>query len=45
LRLSLLDREGAVHAFERALGLGAGGEVRDLLARALALEPRLTQTA
>ncbi len=40
LRLSLLDREGALEALERALGLGAGGEVRELLAQALALEPR-----
>ena len=45
LRLQLVDREGAVHAFERALGLGAGGKVRDLLIQALALEPRMTQTA
>jgi hypothetical protein len=45
LRLQLVDREGSVHAFERALGLGAGGKVRDLLVQALALEPRMTQTA
>jgi hypothetical protein len=45
LRLQLVDREGAVHAFEHALGLGAGGKVRDLLIQALALEPRMTQTA
>ncbi|HEY5194916.1 MAG TPA: J domain-containing protein [Solirubrobacteraceae bacterium] len=45
LRLQLVDREGSVHAFERALGLGAGGKVRDLLIQALALEPRMTQTA
>jgi hypothetical protein len=46
LRLRLLDREGALRAFERALGLGAGGQVHDLVAQALALEPRLvTQTA
>src|ERR1700729_1422563 len=43
LRLQLVDREGAVHAFERALGLGAGAKVRDLLIQALALEPRMTQ--
>jgi hypothetical protein len=45
LRLQLVDREGAVHAFERALGLGAGAKVRDLLIQALALEPRMTQPA
>jgi tetratricopeptide (TPR) repeat protein len=45
LRLTLIDREGALEAFERALSLGADGEVRDLLVRALALEPRVKQTA
>jgi len=45
LRLQLVDREGSVHAFERALGLGAGGKVRDLLVQALALEPRMRQPA
>jgi curved DNA-binding protein CbpA len=45
LRLRLVDREGAVQAFERALGLGAGAKVRDLLAQALALEPRMRQMA
>jgi hypothetical protein len=39
LRLRLLDREGALKALERAVSLGAGGEVRDLVAQALALEP------
>jgi len=39
LRLRLRDREGALKALERALSLGAGDEVRDLLAEALALEP------
>ena len=39
LRLRLLDREGALQALERALSLGAGEEVRELLAQALALEP------
>jgi hypothetical protein len=43
LRLALMDREGALQAFERALGLGAVGEVHDLVAQALALEPRMTQ--
>jgi len=41
LRLRLLDREGALHALERALSLGAGGEVRELVLQALALEPRM----
>jgi tetratricopeptide (TPR) repeat protein len=40
LRLELLDREGALDALRRALALGADGdELRELLARALALEP------
>jgi hypothetical protein len=39
LRLRLMDREGALRAFERALALGANGEVRDLLEQALAIEP------
>ena len=43
LRLKLLDREGALKALERALSLGAGSEVRDLLEQALALEPRMAQ--
>jgi Tetratricopeptide repeat len=45
LRLQLLDREGSLQAFERALSLGANGEVHDLVAQALALEPRMQQTA
>jgi len=45
LRLQLLDREGSLQAFEQALGLGANGRVHDLVAQALALEPRLRQTA
>jgi hypothetical protein len=45
LRLGLLDREGSLQAFERALELGARGEIHDLVAQALALEPRMTQTA
>ena len=39
LRLALMDREGALRAFERALSLGAGGEVAELIEQALALEP------
>jgi tetratricopeptide (TPR) repeat protein len=45
LRLHLMDREGALQALERALSLGAHGEVHDLVAQALAIEPRMTQTA
>lgn len=40
LRLALLNREGSLQAFDRALKLGANGEVHDLVAQALALEPR-----
>ena len=39
LRLQLRDREGALKALERALSLGAGEDVRELLVQALALEP------
>jgi len=39
LRLRLLDREGALEALRRAMSLGAGGEVHDLVVQALALEP------
>jgi len=42
LRLQLLDREGALEALERAGALGAEGPLRDLLAQALALEPRMS---
>ena len=42
LRLALRDREGALEALERAGALGAEGELRDLLAQALALEPRVS---
>jgi len=41
LRLRLLDREGALDAFRRALALGAGEDVHELVVQALALEPRL----
>jgi tetratricopeptide (TPR) repeat protein len=41
LRLRLLDREGALEALRQALALGAGGEVRNLVEQALALEPRV----
>jgi hypothetical protein len=41
LRLHLLDREGALEALRRALALGAGADVRELIAQALALEPSM----
>ena len=44
LRLGLLDREGSLQAFDQALKLGANGEVHNLVAQALALEPRMSQT-
>ena len=40
LRLQLIDREGALEAFRRALAHGAGHDVRELIEQALALEPR-----
>ena len=39
LRLTLADREGALSAFRKAISLGAGEEVADLVSQALALEP------
>jgi regulator of sirC expression with transglutaminase-like and TPR domain len=39
LRLSLADREGALQALERAVGLGAGRTARELIVQALAMEP------
>ncbi len=39
LRLTLADREGALSAFRKAISLGAGDEVADLVSQALALEP------
>ena len=44
LRLALADREGSLEALRQALELGADGRVQDLVAQALALEPRMTQT-
>jgi len=40
LRLTLCDREGALAALRKAISLGGGEEVADLVAQALALEPR-----
>jgi hypothetical protein len=36
-----MDREGALGALRRALSLGAGKDVHDLVAQALAIEPSL----
>src|SRR6476660_2134537 len=41
LRLHLLDREGALEAFRRAMALGGGADVRELVAQALAIEPSI----
>jgi hypothetical protein len=43
LRLRLMDREGALGALRRALALGAGEEVHELVVQALAIEPRAAQ--
>ena len=44
LRLRLLDREGTLDALRRATALGAaGGELRELMAQALALEPSVAR--
>ena len=45
LRLTLADREGSLEAFRRALELGAGEEVRNLVELALALEPSAAPAA
>jgi tetratricopeptide (TPR) repeat protein len=45
LRVSLNDREGALQALRRALALGASGQARELLVRALAMEPSVTPVA
>ncbi|HVR05426.1 MAG TPA: hypothetical protein VMS02_05245 [Solirubrobacteraceae bacterium] len=42
LRLRLADREGALQALDRARGLGAKGEIEDLLVQALAMEPQMS---
>jgi hypothetical protein len=41
LRLRLLDREGALEALRRAMALGGGTDVRELIVQALALEPSM----
>ena len=45
LRVRLMDREGALEALRRALALGANEEARELLAQALAMEPRVAPAA
>ena len=45
LRLALLDREGSLTALRRAAELGGGEPVRELIERALALEPRAVSAA
>ncbi|HUN77880.1 MAG TPA: hypothetical protein VMU32_03070 [Solirubrobacteraceae bacterium] len=42
LRLRLADREGALHALDRARGLGAKGDIEDLMVQALAMEPQMS---
>ncbi len=44
LRLKLMDREGALEAFRRAIALGAGEELNGLVAQALAIEPSLASS-
>jgi hypothetical protein len=44
LRLRLMDREGALGALRRALALGAGEDVHELVNQALAIEPRAVHT-
>jgi tetratricopeptide (TPR) repeat protein len=39
LRLTLMDREGALEALRKAVSLGARGEIEELIERALAIEP------
>jgi hypothetical protein len=43
LRLTLMDREGALEALRKALSLGARGEIEELIERALAIEPTVAQ--
>jgi tetratricopeptide (TPR) repeat protein len=41
LRLRLMDREGTLEALRKAMALGAGEEVRELMLQALAIEPSM----
>jgi Tfp pilus assembly protein PilF len=45
LRLRMLDREGALEALERALRLSVSEDLHELLAQALAMEPRAAHAA
>jgi tetratricopeptide (TPR) repeat protein len=45
LRLRLMDREGTLDALRQASALGASEQVRDLMAQALALEPRMASAS
>jgi tetratricopeptide (TPR) repeat protein len=45
LRLALADREGALQALERAQKLSVSDELCDLIAQALAMEPRTASAA
>jgi tetratricopeptide (TPR) repeat protein len=45
LRLQLADREGALQALRRAIALGGGESVGQLIEQALALEPRPAEVA
>src|SRR5947209_4652986 len=45
LRMQLLDREGALEALERALRLSVSDDLQELLAQALAMEPRAASVA
>src|SRR5438105_3675809 len=45
LRLRLLDREGALEALERASRLSVSDDLHELLAQALAMEPRAAPVA
>jgi len=45
LRLRMLDREGALEALERALRLSVSDDLHELLAQALAMEPRAAHAA
>jgi tetratricopeptide (TPR) repeat protein len=45
LRLRMLDREGALEAIEHALRLSVSDDLHELLAQALAMEPRAAHAA
>ncbi len=45
LRLRLMDREGTLEALRRAIALGGGEDVRELIVQALALEPSVASAS